>query len=98
MQEKAKRQGFTPQVPQVASAKGEKMPVLEITDADILFIINTPIRRMTVRQLKAVASYERVKLSRADMKKKRLLCKRIIETRQMRKFWAEAMASYGQAQ
>ena len=65
MQDKAKRQGFTPQVPQVASAKGEKMPVLEITDADIImFIINTPIRRMTVRQLKAVASYERVKLSR----------------------------------
>ena len=94
MQEKAKRQGFTPQVPQVACAKGEKMPVLEITDADIIMLFG----RMTVRQLKAVASYERVKLSRADMKKKRLLCKRIIETRQMRKFWAEAMASYGQAQ
>ena len=78
--------------------KGDKMHVLEMTDAEILLIINDPVRSMTVRQLKAVARYEGIKLSRSDRNWKPLLCKRIIETRQLREAWAEAMASHGQTQ
>ena len=78
--------------------KRDKMPVLEMTDAVIMLIINNPVRSMTLRQLKAVARYEGIKLSRADRNWKPLLCKRIIETRQLREAWAEAMASHGQTQ
>ena len=78
--------------------KGDKMHVLEMTDAEIMLMINDPVRSMTVRQLKAVARYEGIKLSRMDRNWKPLLCKRIIQTRELRKAWAEAMASHGQTQ
>ena len=78
--------------------KGDKMHVLEMTDAEIMLMINDPVRSMTVRQLKAVARYEGIKLTRSDRNWKPLLCKRIIQTRELRKAWAEAMASHGQTQ